>query len=154
MRNMIASLLAIAVAFGTGVTSAQTPAPGAAPAGAVKVKAVQPGLLEVSGPRVNEVVAAGIQKITATTGTGWRAIAIQSPWGDSYFGWPKNLKPVAFTITTNAATQPGGSATISAPGFSESNKADFKAAVEAIVTYAIARTEQNKRWVEGSQGGR
>jgi hypothetical protein len=151
MRNMIASLLVIAVALGTSVTFAQTPAPGAAPAGAVKVKAVQPGLLEVSGPRVNEVVAAGIQKITATTATGWRAIAIQSPWGDSYLGWPKNLKPVAFTITTNA---PGGTATISAPGFKESNKADFKAAVEAIVTYAIARTEQNKRWVEGSQGGR
>ena len=106
MRNMIKSLLFIAVALGTGVTFAQTPAPGAAPAGAVKVKAVQPGLLEVTGPRVNEVVAAGIQKITATTGTGWRAISIQSPWGDSYLGWPKNLKPVAFTITTKRPTRP------------------------------------------------
>ena len=36
--------------------------------------------------------------ITATPGKGSRSIHVHSQWGDSYFGWPKNVKPVAFTI--------------------------------------------------------
>jgi hypothetical protein len=104
------------------------------------VKAVQPGLLEVTGPRVNEVVAAGIQKITATPGKGARSIAVQSPWGNSYFGWPKDVKPVAFTITTGKA----GAATISAPGFTDANKGDYKAAIDAVVPVAISKTADNK----------
>jgi hypothetical protein len=102
-----------------------------------------PGSRLCQGPRVNEAVAAGIQRITATTGKGDRSIVVQSPWGASYFGWPKDLKPVAFTIETG---KPAGGATISAPGFTEANKADYKAAIEAIVPFAIARTQDNKRW--------
>ena len=136
--------------------AAPAPAPAAAPAAApavVKtpaggtVKAVQPGLFEVVGPRVNDVMGAGIQKITATTGQGIRSIRVQSPWGDSYFGWPKNVKPVAFTITMG--TPPGG-ATISAPGFKKENAADYKAAVEAVAKKAVSQTNDNKRWMEGS----
>ena len=109
------------------------------------MKAVQPGLFEVAGPRVNEAVAVGIQKITATPGKGWRSIIVQSPWGYSYFGWPKNLKPVAFTIETG---KPAGGATISAPGFNDTNKADYKAAIEAIVPHAITSTQQNKAFAK------
>ena len=112
----------------------------AAAAAPTTVKAVQPGLLEVAGPRVNEVVAAGIQKITATPGKGARSIAVQSPWGNSFFNWPKDVKPVAFTITTGKA----GAATISAPGFTDANKADYKAAIDAVVPVAIAKTGDNK----------
>jgi hypothetical protein len=112
----------------------------AAAAAPTTVKAVQPGLLEVAGPRVNEVVAAGIQKITATPGKGARSIAVQSPWGNSTFAWPKDVKPVAFTITTGK----GGTATISAPGFTDANKADYKAAIDAVVPVAIAKTGDNK----------
>jgi hypothetical protein len=111
------------------------------------IKAVQPGLFEVAGPRVNEVMGAGIQKITATPGKGVRSIAVQSPWGESYFGWPKNVKPVPFTITTG---KPAGSATISAPGFTKDNAGDYKAAIEAVVPFAIARTNDNKNWMQGS----
>jgi hypothetical protein len=109
------------------------------PAGGT-IKAVQPGLFEVAGPRVNEVVGAGIQKITATPGKGARSIAVQSPWGNSYFNWPKDVKPVAFTITTGKA----GAATISAPGFTDANKGDYKAAIDAVVPVAIAKTGDAK----------
>jgi len=124
----------------TGRTTATQGTGAAATAAATApttVKSVQPGLLEVAGPRVNEVVAAGIQKITATPGKGARSIAVQSPWGNSYFGWPKDVKPVAFTIETG---KPKGAATINAPGFTDANKADYRAAMEAVVPVAIAKT--------------
>jgi len=146
--NKLATALFVAAALAAGATQAQTAAPAVVktPAGGT-VKAIQPGLFEVAGPRVNDVVAAGIQKITATPGKGFRSIAVQSPWGESYFGWPKNVKPVPFTITTG---KPAGSATISAPGFTKDNAADYKAAIEAVVPYAIARTNDNKKWSQGS----
>jgi hypothetical protein len=129
---------AAAPAAAPAPAAAAAPAAKAAPAGSVK--AIQPGLLEVSGPRVNEVIAAGIQKITATPGKGVRSISVQSPWGNSVFNWPKDVKPVAFTITTGK----GGTATISAPGFTDANKADYKAAIDALVPVAIAKTGDNK----------
>ena len=134
----------VAAALAAGMTQAQTAAPAkpaAAPAAATTVKAVQPGLLEVAGPRVTEVVAAGIQKITAVPGKGTRSIQVQSPWGASRFDWPKDVKQVAFTIETG---KPKGGATITAPGFTEANKADYKAAIEAVVPLAIKRTSDNK----------
>ena len=148
MRNIPALLFAVA-ALSAGMSEAQTAAPAGAPP--ASVKAVQPGLLEVTGPRVNEVVAAGIQKIIAAPGKGRRSIEVQSPWGDSFYDWPKNVKPVAFTINVG---QPAGGATISAPGFNESTKADYKAAIEAVVRKAVAFTNDSKQWMEGSGGGR
>jgi hypothetical protein len=127
----------IAAALAAGLTQAQT----AAPAAATTVKAVQPGLLEVAGPRVNEVLAAGIQKITAVPGKGNRSIQVQSPWGASRFDWPKDVKQVAFTIETG---KPKGAATITAPGFTDANKADYKAAIDAVVPLAIKQTTANK----------
>jgi hypothetical protein len=146
--NMLSSFLIVLLAFFVTASNAQTTAPAAPakPAATGTVKALQPGLFEVSGPRVNDAVAAGITKITATPGKGMRAIHVESPWGDSYNGWPKNLKPVAFTITTGK----GGAATISAPGFTEANKADYKAAIEAVVPFAIANTQANKNWAQHS----
>ena len=142
--SKLSSVLIALIAFGIAASHAQTTAPAAPakPAATGTVKALQPGLFEVAGPRVNDAVAAGITKITATPGKGWRSIHIESPWGDSYTGWPKNLKPVAFTITTGK----GGAATISAPGFTEANKGDYKAAIEAVVPFAIANTQANKNW--------
>jgi hypothetical protein len=104
------------------------------------VTAVQPGLLEVTGPRVNDAVSAGIQKITATPGKKGKSITVQSPWGYIYFDWPKDVKPVAFTIETGKK----GGATISAPGFTEASKADYKAAVEAVVPMAISKAQAQK----------
>jgi hypothetical protein len=151
MRKLHLALLAAAVV--TGPTFAQTPAPAAAtkaPA-AGTVKAVQPGLFEVAGPRVNEVIAAGIQTITATPGKGGRSIHVHSQWGDSFFGWPTTVKPVTLTIQTGKA----GGATISAPGFTEANKADYKAAIDAIVPMAISSTKASRNWMEtGAPAGR
>ena len=138
MRFVYFALLAAALVAAPAF--AQTPAS--------TVKAIQPGLFEVAGPRVNEAVAAGVQKITAVTGKGGRSITVQSPWGYSYFGWPKNLKPVAFTIE---AGKPAGGATISAPGINDANKADYKASIEGVVQHAITTTLQNKAWAEGSR---
>jgi hypothetical protein len=152
---LISALVAAPAFAQTAAPAPAAPAPAAAapaapavvktPAGGT-IKAVQPGLFEVAGPRVNDVVAAGIQKITAAPGQGIRSIRVQSPWGDSSFGWPKNVKPVPFTITTGK----GGTATISAPGFTKENAGDYKAAIEAVVPYAIARTNDNKSWMQGS----
>jgi len=156
MRKLYLALLAAAVVAGPAL--AQTPAPAPAPAKAptitttpagTTVKAVQPGLFEVAGPRVNEVIAVGIQKITATPGKGGRSIYVHSPWGDSYYGWPKNVKAVPFTIETGKA----GGATINAPGFTEANRADYKAAIEAIVPLAIAYTKQSRNWMETGAPG-
>ena len=155
MRKL-ATALFVAAAFGAGVTHAQTaaPAPGAttgpaarttgtqgtgaaaaaAAAAPTTVKAVQPGLLEAAGPRVTEVAAAGIQKISAPAG---KSVSVQSPWGASTFGWPKGVKPVAFTITI---AKDAKTATIDAPGFTEANRADYRAAIDAVVPIAIAKT--------------
>jgi len=145
MRKLHLALIAVALVTGTALAQTPAPAPAkaaptAAPAATAAtgtVKAIQPGLLEVAGPRVNEVQAAGIKKITATPGKGSRAIAVESPWGYSYFAFPKDVKPVAFTIEVG---KPAGVATISAPGFKEANKADYKAAIEAIIPFAIRWT--------------
>lgn len=147
--HKFATLAFLVAALGATAPSAQTaaPAPAADAPARVTVKAVQPGLFEVAGPRVNEVVAAGIQRITATPGKGRRSIAVESPWGASYFGWPKNVKPVPFTIV---AGDGGGTATISAPGFTEANKGDYRAAIEAIVPFAIASTRESRNWMQGS----
>ena len=156
MRKLHLSLLAAAILTGPAVAQTPAPAPAAAPAKAAAtapaagtVKAVQPGLFEVAGPRVNDVIGAGIQKITATPDKGGRAIAVQSPWGFSYHPWPKTLKPVTFTIDVG---KPMGGATISAPGYTEANKADYKAAIDAIIPYAIARTQDAKSFAERPGG--
>jgi len=140
----LACLLIALAAFGVAASHAQTTAP--APAKAPTVKAIQPGLFEVAGPRVNEAIVAGITKIQATPGKGWRAIHVSSPWGDSYHGWPTTMKQVPFTITAGK----GGTATISAPAFTDANKADYKAAIDAVVPFAIAATQQNRNWMRGS----
>jgi hypothetical protein len=131
MRKLSALVL-IAAVLGVGATNAQT-----TPAGNT-VKAIQPGLLEVTGPRVNDVYGAGIQKITATPG---KSIHVHSPWGDISFGWPKDVKPVAFTIVTAKK----GGVTISAPGFTEASKADYKAAIDAVVATAIDKAQAQKQ---------
>ncbi|MGE5102600.1 MAG: hypothetical protein ACM3SX_21645 [Deltaproteobacteria bacterium] len=112
-----------------------------APKAPAKVTAVQPGLLEVTGGRVSDAVAAGIQKITAKASTDKRAIQIYSPWGHMYSAWPQGVKPVDFTIETMKG---GGAARISAPGFTEANKDDYKAAVDAVVTMAIDKASAQK----------
>ena len=131
-------IVLIAAALGVAVANAQ-PAPAAAPPRTVKE--LQPGLLEVTGPRVNDAVAAGIAKLTATPGKGGRSIEVQSPWGNSYFGWPKDVKPVAFTIVHAKKT---GAVTVSAPGFTEATKADYKAAVDAVIPIVIAKAQAMK----------
>ena len=90
---------------------------------------------------MNEAVVAGIAKLTATPGKGGRSIEVQSPWGNSYFAWPKDVKPVAFTIVHAKKT---GAVTVSAPGFTEATKADYKAAVDAVIPIAIAKAQAMK----------
>jgi hypothetical protein len=132
MRKLSAIILMIAALGVVGATNAQT-----TPAGNT-VKAIPAGLLQVTGPRVNDVYGAGIQKITAAPG---KSIQVQSPWGHISFGWPKDVKPLAFTIVT---AQNGG-VTISAPGFTEANKADYKASIDAVVAIAIDKAQAQKQ---------
>ena len=115
----------------------QPPAPSAPP----KVTSVQPGLVEVTGGRVVDAVAAGIQKITAKGAAGKRSVQISSPWGNIYSDWPKGVKPVAFTIET---VKGGSAARINAPGYTEANKDEYKAAVDAVVTMAIDKASAQK----------
>ena len=154
MRKLHLALLAAAIVSIPALAQTPAPAPAAAKAPAATapaatapaagtVKAVQPGLFEVAGPRVNEVMAAEITSITATPGKGRRSIHVTSPWGDSYYGWPKNVKEVPFTIEVG---KPAGGATISAPGFKEANKGDYKAAIDAIIPFAITSTNASKSW--------
>lgn len=140
MRKLYAvAVVLIAAALGVGLSNAQT-APSATPA--PTIKAIQPGLLDVAGPRVNEAIAAGILKIVATPGKGGKSIEIRSPWGDHYFDWPKDVKQVGFTIEVGKTG--AYVATISAPGFTEANRADYKAALDAVVPMAIAKAKATK----------
>jgi hypothetical protein len=136
MRKLAIALCVLAALGVAGANAQGTAKPAPAPT----VKALQPGLLEVTGPRVGEAAAVGIQKISARTGKGRRNIEVHSPWGESYFDWPAGVKPMPFEITAGK----GGTATISAPGFSDANKADYRAAVEAIVPTAIKMTQDNR----------
>jgi hypothetical protein len=135
--SRLSAVVLIAAALGAGLTNAQTTNPHTTPAGNT-VRTIQPGLLEVTGPRVNDIYGAGIQKITAKSGG---SIEVHSPWGNINFGWPKDVKPVAFTITTARK----GGVTISAPGFTEANKADYKAAFEAVIPMAIDKAQAQKQ---------
>jgi hypothetical protein len=110
-----------------------------APPAPVKVTAVQPGLLEVTGGRVNEAVEAGIQKITAKAAKDRKAIEVYSPWGHIYSSWPEGVKPVAFTVETK-----GKSVRVNAPGFNDTNKDDYRAAFDAVVRLAIDKASAQK----------
>jgi len=138
MRKLSAVVL-ISAALGAGVIHAQT-----SPAGTTtrSIKAVQPGLYEVAGPRVSEALAAGITKITAAPGKGGKSIEVHSPWGNIFFDWPKDVTPVAFTIQTGRPS--AGAAEISAPGFTEGNKGDYKAALDAVIPMAISQAKAQK----------
>ena len=139
MQNLFA-VAVIAVAMSAGMSQAQTPPA----AGAQRtVKAIQPGLVEVAGPRVNDAYNAGISKIVATPGKGGKSIEVQSPYGTIFFDWPKNVKPVAFTITTGKAA--GSVAEVSAPAFTEAARPDYKAAIDAVVTEAISKAADQKK---------
>ena len=146
MRKLSAVVL-ISAALGAGIIHAQT-----APAGVTtrSIKAIQPGLFEVAGPRVQEDLDEGITKITAEPDKGGKSIYVESPWGPIYFGWPKDVKPVAFTIQTGKAG--GKAAEISAPGFTEGNKGDYKAALDAIIPMAISKAAEQKARKGTKQG--
>ena len=137
--HKLSAVVLLSAALGASVIHAQT-----APAGVTtrSVKAVQPGLFEVAGPRVNEALAAGITKITAAPGKAGKSIEVESPWGAIFFDWPKDEKPVAFTITTGK--DGGKAAEISAPGFTEGNKGDYKAALDAVIPMAISKAKAQK----------
>jgi len=137
--HKLAAVVLIGAALGASVIHAQT-----APAGATtrSIKAVQPGLFEVAGPRVSEANAAGLIKIVAEPGKGAKSIYVESPYGPIYFGWPKDVKPVAFTIEMGKAS--GTAAEISAPGFTEGNKGDYKAALDAVIPMAIKEAAAQK----------
>jgi|SRR6476620_8710321 hypothetical protein len=130
--HRLSAIALIAAALGVAAANAQ-PAPATPSARTVKV--VKPGLLEVTGTRLDEANNAGIVKIAATPGKGMRSIEVQSPWGNSYFNWPKDVKPVAFTIEHAKKT---GTVLFSAPGLTEANKEDYKKAVDAVVPRAIS----------------
>ena len=133
--HKLSAVVLLSAALGVTVIHAQT-----APAGVTtrSVKAIQPGLFEVAGPRVHEASAAGLMKITAAPGMGAKSIYVESPYGPIYFDWPKDVKPVAFTIDMGKGT--GGTAEISAPGFNDGNKGDYKAALDAIIPLAIKQS--------------
>jgi len=134
--HKLSAVILISTALGAGMIHAQT-----APAGVTtrSVKALQPGLFEVAGPRVNEALTAGLTKIVAEPGKGGKSIYIESPWGPIYTDWPKDVKPVAFTIELK-----GTAAEISAPGFNDGNKGDYKAALDAVIPMAISKAQAQK----------
>ena len=133
--NKLSAVVLIAAALGLGAGVIVNPQQ--AMAAERTVKAIAPGLAEVSAPRANEAIAAGIQKITATT----RKIEVHSPWGNINFGWPKDVKPVAFTIEHAKASD---TVTVSAPHYSDATKADYKAAFDAVIPMAISKAEAQK----------
>ena len=134
--HKLSAVILISTALATGMIHAQT-----APAGVTtrSVKALQPGLFEVAGPRVNEALTAGLTKIVAEPGKGGKSIYVESPWGPIYTDWPKDVKPVAFTIELK-----GTAAEISAPGFNDGNKGDYKAALDAVIPMAISKAQAQK----------
>ena len=69
--------------------------------------------------------------------------------GDSFFDWPKNVKQVAFTVEVG---KPKGGATISAPGFTDANKADYKAAIDSsFLSRSTLRRRPGTGWRRATQ---
>jgi len=78
-----------------------------------------------------------IQTITATTSK----IQVNSPWGALNFNWPQGVKPVAFTVSHGKGSN---KAIVSAPGYTEANKADYEAAFNAVIPMAIEKARAQK----------
>ena len=133
MTVLAAVVLAIGVSAG-----AQTPAP-AKPAGSAPAKPaasappVQPALAALAAPRAAELSAAGVQKIVARTGRNRRDIQVMTSWGASYIPWPKGVTPAPFQLDVGA----GGALTVRAAGYTDANKANYAAALDAVLPAAV-----------------
>jgi hypothetical protein len=139
------TVLAIA-ALAVGVSAgAQTPAPAkpATPApakSAPAAPAVQPALAALAAQRAAELGNAGIQKIVARTGHKRRDIQVMTPYGASYFPWPKGVKPTPFQLDVGA----GNALTVRAAGYTEANRANYAAAFDAVLPEAIRLANESR----------
>ena len=77
--------------------------------------------------------AAGIQSILTRTGPRRRDIQVLTQWGPTYFPWPKGVTPAVFEIYVAR----DGTAKLYTDGYSESTKAHYAAAFNAVVPEAI-----------------
>jgi hypothetical protein len=102
---------------------------------------VQPALASLVAPRAPELLAAGVQTITARIGKQRRDIQVQTRYGPVYFGWPKNVTPVAFEIQVGSPAD----VVVRAAGYADANKAQYAAAFDAILPRA-ARESAEVKW--------
>lgn len=122
-------------AAGTGVST-----PGSAAKPATANGPAQPALSALVAPRASELADAGVQKITARTGKDALDIQVLTEYGPAYFGWPKNVTPVPFEIAVGA----GNAVTVNANDYSETNKARYAAAFDAVIPWALAQANDLK----------
>ena len=97
------------------------------------VTPARPELAPLVAPRSVELREAGIQKIVTRTGKKRRDIQVFTQYGPVYFAWPKNVTPVLFEIELGQ----GGTPTVRASDYSDSDKARYAAAFDAIFPEAL-----------------
>jgi hypothetical protein len=141
-RTTVLATAALAVALSA---SAQTAAPAkpATPApakSAPAAPAVQPALAALAAPRAADLSNAGIQKIVARTGHKRRDIQVMTPYGASYFPWPKGVKPAPFQLDVGA----GGALTVRAAGYTEASKPNYASAFDAVLPEAIRLASESR----------
>jgi hypothetical protein len=93
---------------------------------------VQPGLLALAQPRIADLRAAGVKQIIGRT-TGRSNVQVLTNWGASYLRWPKDVKPIAFELYVNS----DGTNAAFASDFSDATKAQYAAALDALIPAAI-----------------
>ena len=97
------------------------------------VETYEAGLSALVAPHAKQLQAAGIQSILTRTGKRRRDIQVLTQWGPTYFPWPKGVTPAVFEIYVAK----DGTAEVYTDGHSESTKARYAAAFNAVVPEAI-----------------
>jgi len=136
MRTSIVFIVAVVAILGALPAGAQpgSVAPTAPP---IAQTPAQADLAPLVAPRVAYLNDVGTRKIAARTGKPRRDIQVLTQYGVSYFGWPKNVKPVAFEIEFFG----GGAVAVRASGYSPARKADYAAAFDAVLPEAVRQAE-------------
>jgi len=127
------AVLLIALLLSEPAIAALKPAP-AAP--------VQPALTALVAPRADEVSSVGINRIIARTGERQRDIQVMTANGPVYFAWPASVTPFEFVIDFGE----GGVPTARADGYSDTEKARYAAALDAVLSEAVRSVRSNNAW--------
>ncbi len=129
--RFLASLLAAGIAGASALSAAAATAPAG---GAI----AQPALEALAAPHTARLRDAGIHRIVARPGHGWRDLQVLTAWGAIYFAWPRDVAAASFDVEVGG----GGPVTVRAPGAAPADQARYAAAFDAVFAEAVRRAHE------------